>query len=489
MQKFFLSISLAALCTAAAAQVEQVSPTKRLLLPKYPDTTNANLTASGGKRGANFIELTGGGAADNKLAFRNSVNTKWTIIGGAVGDALVANPLSQFAATTSAQMAGIITNETGTGLLVFGTSPTLITPDLGTPSAVALSNATGLPLSTGVTGNLGVSHLDGGTGATSSTFWAGDGTWRTPAGGGGGWAMDSTSGSGLAPLFRLDTVKNALRVAIAGKVGLTGNETIAGTKTFSSSITASAGVAGTLTGSVVAGAGSISLTNGSIVNYSSWTALHIYGNTTGTGVWISSTASNQGFLNVSSTGAQVGFSSVVNSTLGNNAWYLGGNGSATASALFEMSSTAKGFLMPRQTTAQRTAISSPATGLQVYDTDLKRGFYYNGTAWRQVQVAGYTALTDGATITWNTLNGMMASVTLGGNRSLTITNAIDGDYGELLVSQDATGSRTLTTGCYTPENTAVLALSTGANKIDLIAWRKINGNFYFTIVAKDFICP
>lgn len=55
------------------------------------------------------------------------------------------SPLSQFAATTSAQLAGVISDETGTGLLVFGTSPTLITPALGTPSALVLTNATGLP--------------------------------------------------------------------------------------------------------------------------------------------------------------------------------------------------------------------------------------------------------------------------------------------------------------------------------------------------------
>jgi hypothetical protein len=61
------------------------------------------------------------------------------------GDALVANPLSQFAATTSAQLAGVISNETGSGALVFATSPTLVTPALGTPSSGVLSSTTGYP--------------------------------------------------------------------------------------------------------------------------------------------------------------------------------------------------------------------------------------------------------------------------------------------------------------------------------------------------------
>jgi hypothetical protein len=63
-----------------------------------------------------------------------------------------------------------------------------------------------------------------------------------------------------------------------------------------------------------------------------------------------------------------------------NSTYTTGN----ASSVLDVYSVAKGFLAPRMTTAQRTAIASPANGLLVYQTDGTNGFYYyNGTtaAW------------------------------------------------------------------------------------------------------------
>lgn len=72
--------------------------------------------------------------------------------------------------------------------------------------------------------------------------------------------------------------------------------------------------------------------------------------------------------------------------------------SPDASSILELSSTAKGFLPPRMTAAQRNAIATPANGLLVFQTDGAAGLYYNaGTPaakdWRTVGTGVYTGIT------------------------------------------------------------------------------------------------
>src|SRR6516225_1258107 len=71
-----------------------------------------------------------------------------------------------------------------------------------------------------------------------------------------------------------------------------------------------------------------------------------------------------------------------------------GTTSPNASSLLEINSTTKGILIPRMTLTQRNAITSPAQGLLIYQTNNTPGFYYyNGSAWSLLG-QGITAETD-----------------------------------------------------------------------------------------------
>ncbi len=68
-----------------------------------------------------------------------------------------------------------------------------------------------------------------------------------------------------------------------------------------------------------------------------------------------------------------------------------GTTSPAGSAMLDISSTTKGLLIPRMSTAQRTAIGSPAIGLMVYDNTTNSFWYYNGGSW--VSISGSATLT------------------------------------------------------------------------------------------------
>ena len=105
-----------------------------------------------------------------------------------------------------------------------------------------------------------------------------------------------------------------------------------------------------------------------------------------------------------------------------------------ASAKLDISSTTKGLLVPRVTSAQKTAISLPANGLLIYQTDAPSGFYVNtGTsaspAWLRVSTdwtksgSDISFTTGNISLTGNLTGGNVATSKLSGFVSNTSTEA------------------------------------------------------------------
>ena len=89
-----------------------------------------------------------------------------------------------------------------------------------------------------------------------------------------------------------------------------------------------------------------------------------------------------------------------------------------ASSALDITSTTKGLLIPRMTETQRDAISSPATGLMIYQTDGTVGFYYyNGSSW--VEVAA-TSKTYSVNTFYAELGGYVIEVNSDGTHGLVV---------------------------------------------------------------------
>ena len=236
---------------------------------------------------------------------------------------------SSAVATDASKNLVSVTN-TGTGNNVLATSPTLVTPALGTPSSGVVTNLTG-------TASININGTVGATTASTGSFTS------------LAYTTTLTGGTGIVNLGSGQFYKDA-----SGNVGI-------GTAAPDRKLYIAGGAR---TGSLVSDIFAIS--DGAIYT------LDIPISTSE--VSLRTNLNNLSFQTVNSERMRIDSSGNVGI----------GTTSPNASAILDAQSTTKGVRMPNMTTTQKNAISSPAAGLMVFDTTLAKLCVYSGSAWQTI---------------------------------------------------------------------------------------------------------
>jgi len=274
-----------------------------------------------------------------------------------------------------------VTTSTGSGNNVLSTSPVLTTPNLGTPSAAVLTSATGLPLTSGVTGLLPIAN--GGTATSTPALVAGtgvtiSGTWpnQTINATGTGGTVTSVAGTG--------TVNG---ISLSGTVTSSGSLTLGGTLSgvanaalTNSSVTVTAGT-GMSGGGAVALGSSITLTNAGVTSIVAGTGISISG---ATGAVTVSASGGAGFSAKTTTYTAASGDNILANT-SSGSWTLTLPASpSTGNTVRVMDGFGTFDTYPLTVARNGQTIMGAAEDMTLSLAGVATTFVYNGSTWRVI---------------------------------------------------------------------------------------------------------